>query len=185
MTDYSALRRVLDDAFTQASDGKGRDRHADGEAFHDQPWSRITSAVGLGFPLGQAAKKLEEGKRLADAGEPGRAVAEWLGAIVYLAMAVIHVDRSRRFRPIVSGIVIGGAPSDIPESGTAVPNEGTIRERAIATAKRLSKRHLPDCGCVECGRLREAIRADMTAIARELHGLGPSAESAADIDREC
>lgn len=163
MTDYSALRRVLDDAFTQASEGKGRDRHADGEAFHDQPWSRITSAVGLGFPLGQAAKKIEEGKRLADAGEPGRAVAEWLGAIVYLAMAVIHADRSRKLKTIVTGIVIGGTPPDIPESGTTVPSEGTLRERAIATAKRMA--------------------GGPRTFARGEHGL--SAESAADIDQDC
>lgn len=87
---YEKLAEVLQRAFDQAANGKGKDRHAsDGVAFHDQPMSSINRTLGSidGF-LYQANKKALEAKRL----PPGRAQAELLGAINYLAGAVIALD---------------------------------------------------------------------------------------------
>lgn len=83
---YESLADVLQEAIDQAQHGKGRERHAGGnESFDRQKICEITRRVGLGYPLGQAIKKAEESLTLG--GERG--VAELLGAINYLAAAVI------------------------------------------------------------------------------------------------
>lgn len=87
---YEKLFDVLMAALRQASGGKGKERHArDGVAFQDQPMSQINKQLGSidGF-IYQAHKKSLETKRLPD----GRAQAELLGAINYLAGAVIALD---------------------------------------------------------------------------------------------
>lgn len=87
---YELLADVLMKAYLQASEGKGRDRHAgeDEKAFADQPIMTIQQMVGPGFTLGQAIKKIEESQRLSlDA-----ACAELLGAIIYIAAAVGHLE---------------------------------------------------------------------------------------------
>ncbi len=81
---YEALGEVLQHAVNQAAGGKGKDRHASGEPFEQQKICRIARAVGLGFPLGQAEKKIEESLRLGTRGPD-----ELLGAINYLAAACI------------------------------------------------------------------------------------------------
>jgi hypothetical protein len=79
------LRYVLSLAYAHAMTGKGKERHAKDLPFDRQIWNVITKTVGLGFPLGQSMKKWDEAQRMArDA-----AVNELLGAINYLAMAVI------------------------------------------------------------------------------------------------
>ena len=84
---YEALGLALGQAVAQAARGKGSERHSyDGEAFSDQlifEIPRRLGACGSGFLLGQAVKKIYESARL----EPGRARAEILGAINYLAAA--------------------------------------------------------------------------------------------------
>jgi hypothetical protein len=82
---YTTLNKVLVQAVKQAADGKGRERHSSGERFEEQPICVITRWVGLGFPLGQAVKKCQEAARLSTE----KAVQELLGAINYLAAAVI------------------------------------------------------------------------------------------------
>lgn len=86
---YEGPAGVLGDALGQAAHGKGLDRHAGAEPFDDQPMMAITRMVGLGFPLGQAQKKAQEAARLAARGETAAAEAEILGAIVFLAGAVL------------------------------------------------------------------------------------------------
>ena len=87
--EYISLGLVLQSALEQASKGKGRERHAsEGEAYEDQIICEVARRVGLGYPLGQAVKKIYESQRIG--GEKGR--AELLGAINYIAAAVI-VDR--------------------------------------------------------------------------------------------
>jgi len=90
---YEALAYVLDDALEQAQRGKGAVRHASpGEHFCDQPIVRICEWLGDGgrsFVLGQAVKKALESARLHD----DHARAELLGAINYLAAAVLLIDR--------------------------------------------------------------------------------------------
>ena len=88
--DYIYLAAVLQAAYDQASSGKGKERHAsDGLHFEHQPMSAINQMLGSidGF-LYQAAKKAQESRRLPN----GRAQAELLGAINYLAGAVIALD---------------------------------------------------------------------------------------------
>lgn len=83
---YKSLYDILGDAFLQACDGKGKERHAKpSEPFEKQKICEITRRVGLGYPLGQAIKKAEESLRL----QPEAGVQELLGAINYLAAAII------------------------------------------------------------------------------------------------
>jgi hypothetical protein len=81
---YEKLFNVFANAMHQAAKGKGRERHATDEPFERQQMCRITRAVGLGYPIGQATKKAEESMRLGKAGP-----FEILGAINFLAGAFI------------------------------------------------------------------------------------------------
>ena len=85
---YHDLFDVLRDALDQAQNGKGEERHGNGLSFTGQPALTITRAVGLGFPLGQAMKKIQECQRM----DPDAAKRELLGAINYLAAAVLFLD---------------------------------------------------------------------------------------------
>lgn len=88
--EYAKLADVLNRAYEQAALGKGKERHAgDGVPFELQPMSTINMEQGSidGF-LYQARKKALESRRLPD----GHAQAELLGAINYLAGAVIALD---------------------------------------------------------------------------------------------
>jgi hypothetical protein len=86
--EYSDLFEVLRDALEEAQEGKGAVRHGNGLSFMDQPALTITRAVGLGFPLGQAMKKIQESQRM----DTDAAKRELLGAINYLAAAVLFLD---------------------------------------------------------------------------------------------
>lgn len=86
--EYSDLFEVLRDALEEAQEGKGAVRHGNGLSFTDQPVLTITRAVGLGFPLGQAMKKIQECQRM----DTDAAKRELLGAINYLAAAVLFLD---------------------------------------------------------------------------------------------
>lgn len=86
---YDKLMSVLMDAYEQAANGKGSERHANGLNFEDQDMIQIMDRVGIGFSLGQAIKKIVEGQRL----RRGQAKKEFLGAIVYLAGAIIWMDK--------------------------------------------------------------------------------------------
>ena len=87
---YETLRKVLDDAYDQAARGKGVQRHGQGGLpFDKQPMQHLIADHGLGFATGQAAKKSGEALGM------GRDAArrELLGAIVYLAGAIVWMDR--------------------------------------------------------------------------------------------
>lgn len=90
---YERLAMVLKMAFNQAAHGKGKERHAaDGVPFEDQPMNAINELLGSNDGhIYQAGKKSIESKRLPDE----RAIAELLGAINYLAGAVIHIQLGR------------------------------------------------------------------------------------------
>jgi hypothetical protein len=85
---YEPLAMVLRAALDQAQHGKGKDRHANGKPFDQQPLLEIGRMVGQGYPLGQAMKKAQESLRL----PRDRAKAELLGAINYLAAAYLLLD---------------------------------------------------------------------------------------------
>jgi hypothetical protein len=89
---YESLASVLQRALDQAQDGKGAERHANSLPFDQQPMQSIARAHGVGFLTGQASKKAEESHGL----PAGRDVAELLGAINYLAGAVIFLEGKRK-----------------------------------------------------------------------------------------
>ena len=88
---YESLARTLDAALEQAQGGKGVERHAGkGEAFEDQQIVQLGEWMeSTAFAVGQACKKSIESSRL----PPDRAIAELLGAINYLAAAVLVLQR--------------------------------------------------------------------------------------------
>ncbi len=83
---YELLADVLERAYNQAALGKGKERHANGEPFDEQVMQDGARRFGVGALLFQAFKKSEESQRL----PLDRGVNELLGAIVYLAGAVIR-----------------------------------------------------------------------------------------------
>ncbi len=89
---YRLLHDALMAAFGQASEGKGRERHANGLPFERQPILEITRMVGAGFPLGQVMKKAQEAQGMAKRGEFSHARGECLGIINYAAAAVIWLS---------------------------------------------------------------------------------------------
>lgn len=102
---YEDLALVLQRAFSQAAHGKGKERHANGEPFSHQVMQDGARRFGVGSLLFQAFKKSEESQRLPH----DRAVAELLGAIVYLAGAVIAMERKAAGDgPVLREIMRGG-----------------------------------------------------------------------------
>lgn len=89
---YEPLARVLTKAYMQAASGKGKERHANGKPFMTQPIMEIGRMVGPGYQTGQAMKKAQEAMGMLERGEDARAIAELLGAINYLAAAVILTE---------------------------------------------------------------------------------------------
>lgn len=86
MKEYDSLQRVLKEAVIQAAEGKGKERHAeDGEPFHLQPICEMARRLGVAGPLYQAVKKIYESQRL----PKERGIAELLGAVNYIAAAII------------------------------------------------------------------------------------------------
>lgn len=88
---YVDLFTILHRALDQAQSGKGSDRHANGEAFNDQPIMTITRRHGLGFALGQAEKKITEAHGMVRREELAAAEKEFLGAINYVAAAILRL----------------------------------------------------------------------------------------------
>lgn len=89
---YWKLEEVLDSAVTQASHGKGKERHAnDDENFEDQQICEVTRRLSnhvAGGPLFQAVKKCYESGRL----PLDRGIVELRGAINYIAAAIIVME---------------------------------------------------------------------------------------------
>ena len=92
---YNVLRDVFASAVEQASGGKGKERHANGSPFVDQPILAITRLL-TGHPCGalafQAIKKTIEAGRLVELKGADAAVAELRGAMNYIAAMVIYLE---------------------------------------------------------------------------------------------
>lgn len=86
--DYETLMNTLMEAYAQATEGKGKERHARGLHFEDQDMLQLLRRAGIGFGIGQACKKALEAQHR----KMGEARIELLGAIVYLAGTVIYLD---------------------------------------------------------------------------------------------
>lgn len=89
---YESLALVFNQALRQASAGKGHERHANNQPFEQQRMQMLTREYGLGFALGQAAKKSAEAQDMAERGAVAPAQFELLGAINYLAGAYLYLD---------------------------------------------------------------------------------------------
>jgi hypothetical protein len=91
---YETLEAVLRDALVQAARGKGAERHArDGQGFEDQIILTLNKELQTNHgAIFQACKKSLESARL----KPDAAERELLGAIVYLAAAVIHLRNDHK-----------------------------------------------------------------------------------------
>ena len=86
---YEGLFDVLMEAYKQASEGKGKERHGNDLPFEEQPMQTMSQLLGSNKGcLFQAMKKIQESTRM----EKDAAVRELLGAIVYLAGAVIYLE---------------------------------------------------------------------------------------------
>ena len=88
---YGPLMEILHRAYAQAATGKGKERHANELPFVQQPILVETRALGIGFPAGQARKKVLEAAN-AHKDHKERAVADLLGAINYIAAAIIYIE---------------------------------------------------------------------------------------------
>lgn len=89
---YAPLWRVLDAAYDQAANGKGKERHANDKAFTAQPIMEIARMVGPGYQLGQAMKKSAESFGMFGRGNYAAARSEMLGAINYLAASYLLME---------------------------------------------------------------------------------------------
>lgn len=87
------LSRILGLAYDRSMKGKGRERHGHGKPFHKQPIMDYTEKVGMGFPLGQALKKIEEFEAIKNLKGIDEARKELLDAIVYLCAAYLFTER--------------------------------------------------------------------------------------------
>lgn len=96
---YEKLADVLARAYNQAALGKGKERHANGKAFHLQPMQDLCRLHGVGFATGQASKKASEALGLPTV---DRQVAELLGGIVYLAGAIIAIEQAAAAAPTLT-----------------------------------------------------------------------------------
>lgn len=90
---YDSLFVILCKALHQAQDGKGQERHANGKPFDKQPIMTITDLVGMGFQTGQAVKKTVEAHDMVNRKQYAEAERELLGAINFLAAAVLQVNQ--------------------------------------------------------------------------------------------
>lgn len=83
---YDKLAAILDEALERAQAGKGKERHANGKPFHEQPIVAINVDLGTADgALYQVRKKMDESKRL----PPDRRRAERLDAINYIVASIL------------------------------------------------------------------------------------------------
>ena len=93
---YESLAAILDAALEHAQRGKGKERHASGEPFLEQPMLSIAELFDSSDGhLYQAVKKLKESKRL----PPAQRRAERLGAINYIVGSLLF-DEARDQRAV-------------------------------------------------------------------------------------
>lgn len=116
---YLELERVLCAAYEQASAGKGKERHAAGDNFNNQPILTIgrllKSADGEAY---QAIKKTREALMMHRRGNTEAAIKELLGAINYLAAVAILVSEEGYARDLadferVSEELDSGFPTEV------------------------------------------------------------------------
>lgn len=138
---YESLRSVLLRAYDQAARTKGAERHANNLPFHEQPMQTIAAAHGVGFLFGQAAKKAQEAQGMHGRGETNKAIHEMLGAINYLAGAIIFMEAGNdevtakaELDKAIETIVISlqeAAGCGDPNCGSCYPESGEVNDEAL------------------------------------------------------
>ena len=121
---YEPLAEVLQQALDQSQIGKGKECHANGLPFLDQPIVTEGRVVGPGFHVGQARKKVLEAMNCED---DDRAICDYLGAIVYIAALVIL----RRERKLSREKEPGEQPSDIQKAPRDEILENKLQQQAL------------------------------------------------------
>jgi hypothetical protein len=97
---YEPLGLVLNEAYEQAASGKGRERHARDKPFDRQPILEIGRMLSTADgEMYQAIKKTQEASGMVERGQHDRAVVELLGAINYLAAAVMLIRERKPEEP--------------------------------------------------------------------------------------
>ncbi len=86
---YEPLFAELITALDQSQAGKGKERHANGLPFLEQPIMTNARQCGAGGPAQQVMKKTGEAIGMHKRGETNRAIKELHGAIVYAAATVL------------------------------------------------------------------------------------------------
>ena len=87
---YETLAKTLERAHDRAAHGKGKERHANGQPFEEQPLFQIMRHTSEDFATGQALKKIIESQGFTDR---SKRVNELLDVIVYLSAAIQHIER--------------------------------------------------------------------------------------------
>ena len=91
--EYQSLANHLTGAFLQAAEGKGKERHANEDAFEDQIICSINRLLGsIDGARYQAIKKIIESERLLRLKGKEAAIAELYGSINYLAAACVLIE---------------------------------------------------------------------------------------------
>lgn len=111
------LMKPFREAVTQASSGKGEERHGRGADFMAQPWVSLAKTHGRGFLTGQAAKKLDEAQHFTDRAAWRK---EMLGALVYIGMSLIEDDLRN-----ITSVKVG---SDVAENRFEIPVDNPRNE---------------------------------------------------------
>lgn len=126
---YQTLGGILLEAYNQAARTKGAERHANGLPFDKQPMQAVADQRGIGFLLGQADKKSIEAQRMLERGEVSKARHELLGAINYIAGAILFVDRTQTPKQDVG----------ITEGGTAAVTKAEAMQACVEATEALGK----------------------------------------------
>lgn len=93
---YEDLARILSGAFDQSAHGKGKDRHANGRPFTDQPIMALARLTGIDAHAYQISKKATEASAMFKRGDLEAAMAEFRGVIVYAAAAILLAEEQPR-----------------------------------------------------------------------------------------
>lgn len=111
---YTSLASVFQRAYDQAAKHKGAERHANDKPFHEQPMQTVANHHGIGFILGQASKKSIEAQGMLERGDSDKAIHELLGAINYLAGAIINIEM-KEMRAAFEKVTTANGPGLVPE----------------------------------------------------------------------
>ena len=134
-SDYTSLHRVLMQALDQAQSGKGKERHADGESFLNQPICKIARRKGHGFTQGQVWKKILEVDNLPTIEAK---IREMLSVIVYAAADILileeeqsaawEVDKTMQIPDLTAQMDVSDATRQAEEDVKTMINLRTLEE---------------------------------------------------------